>query len=97
LLYRSLAYPITDKPLAIGCARDGEPNDITITDETAGVSPRHFTVALVGRDIVLHDMSAQGTFVDEKRVSGNTTLKLGQIIRVGTSGEQLQVIALMGR
>ncbi len=93
LLYRSIAYPISSKSLTIGCARDSEPIDINITGETAGVSFRHFTVARVGRDIVLEDMSAQGTFVDEKRVNGSTTLKLGQIIRVGTPGEQLQVIA----
>ena len=93
LLYRSIAYPITGKPLTIGCARDSEQADITITGKTAGVCPEHFTIKLLGGQIVLHDMSAQGTFVDEKRVNGSTTLKLGQIIRVGTPGEQLQVIA----
>ena len=93
LLYRSIAYPISDKPLRIGCARDSEQNDVTITGKTAGVCPKHFTITLLGGEIVLHDMSAQGTFVDEKRVNGSTTLKLGQTIRVGTPGEQLQVIA----
>ena len=93
LLYRSIAYPIADKPLTIGCARDSEKNDVTITGETAGVSPKHFTIELLGGEIVLHDMSAQGTFVDEKRVNGSIALKLGQVIRVGTPGEQLQVIA----
>jgi len=93
LLYRSIAYPITDKPLTIGCAQDSEQNDVTITGETAGVCPKHFTIELLGGKIVLHDMSAQGTFVDEKRVNGSIALKLGQIIRVGTPGEQLQVIA----
>jgi hypothetical protein len=93
LLYRNIAYQITDKPLTIGCARDSEQNDITITGETAGVCPKHFKIELLGGEIVLHDMSAQGTFVDEKRVNGSITLKLGQTIRVGTPGEQLQVIA----
>ena len=93
LLYRSLAYPITDKPLTVGCAREGNQNDINITGETAGVCPKHFTLALVGGEIILHDISAQGTFVDEKRVNGSMAVKLGQLIRVGTPGEQLQVIA----
>jgi hypothetical protein len=93
LLYRSIAYPITDKALTIGCALDSEQNDVTITGETAGVCPKHFKIALLGGEIVLHDMSAQGTFVDEKPVNGSIALKLGQIIRVGTPGEQLQVIA----
>jgi hypothetical protein len=90
LLYRSFAYPITDKPLTVGCAQDSEQNDVTITGETAGVCPKHFTIGLLGGKIVLHDKSAQGTFVDEKRVNGSIALKLGQIIRVGTPGEQLQ-------
>ena len=93
MLYRNIAYPITDTPLTIGCAQDSEQNDITITGETAGVCPKHFTIELLGGKIVLHDMSAQGTFVDEKRVNGSIALKLGQIIRIGTPGEQLQVIA----
>ena len=92
LLYRSIAYQITDKPLTIGCAQDSGQNDITITGETAGVCPNHFKIELLGGQIVLHDLSAQGTFVDEKRVNGSIALKLGQTIRVGTPGEQLQVI-----
>jgi hypothetical protein len=97
LLYRNLAYPITDKPLTIGCAQDSEANDINITGEIAGVSPKHFTVGLEDEDIVLHDTSAQGTFVDEKRINRSIILKLGQTIRVGTPGEQLQVISLIER
>jgi predicted component of type VI protein secretion system len=93
LLYRSIAYPITNKPLTIGSAQDGEQNDVTITGKTDGVSPKHFTIEVLDGEIVLHDMSAQGTFVDEKRVNGSIVLKLGQTIRVGTPGEQLQVIA----
>jgi len=93
LLYRSIAYPISDKPLMIGCAPDSAQNDVKITGKTAGVCPKHFTIELLDGEIVLHDISAQGTFVDEKRVNGSIALKLGQTIRVGTPGEQLQVIA----
>jgi hypothetical protein len=93
LLYRSLAYPITDKPLTVGCALDSESNDVTITGEIAGVDSKHFTIALLDGKILLHDMSAQGTFVDEERVNGSIALNLGQIIRVGASAEPLQVIA----
>jgi len=93
LLYRSIAYPISDKPLMIGCAPESEQNDVKITGKTAGVCPKHFTIELLDGEIVLHDISAQGTFVDEKRVNGSIALKLGQTIRVGTPGEQLRVIA----
>jgi hypothetical protein len=93
LLYGSIAYPITEKPRTIGCAKDSEGNDITISGETTGVSPKHCTIERRGRDIILTDTSTQGTFVDEVRVNGSISLKLGQTIRVGTSGEHLQLIA----
>jgi hypothetical protein len=95
LLYRSIAYPITEKQLVIGSARDSGQNDITITGKTAGVSPKHCTVERRAGEFVLKDISDEGTFVDEQRVNGNITLKLGQAIRVGTPGEQLQIIACM--
>ena len=95
LLYRSLAYPITEKPLTIGCTQDSEQNDITITGAATGVSPRHCTVELRDREIILHVMSDRETFVDDIRVSGDIALRLGQVIRVGNSGEQFQVIACL--
>jgi len=93
LLYRNIAYPITDRPLTIGSTGDIGTNDVTITGNTAGVCPKHFTVERLDGEIILHDLSARETFVDEKRVNGSVGLKLGQTIRVGTPGEQLQVIA----
>jgi predicted component of type VI protein secretion system len=95
LLYRSLAYPITEKPLTIGCAQDSGQNDITIAGATTGVSPRHCTVEAQGGEIVLKDTSEAGTFVDEIRVNGSMTLQLGQVIRVGTPGERLQLIVCL--
>jgi hypothetical protein len=96
LLYRSVAYPITDKPITIGSAHDSEQNGLTIIVEAAGVSPKHCTVVLHDGETVLSNVSAKDTFVDEKRVNGSITLKLGQTIRVGSPGEQLQLIACLG-
>ena len=96
LLYRSIAYPITDKQITIGSAPDSGQDGFTIVIEAAGVSPRHCTVALRSGEIKLRNGSDQGTFVDEKRVNGSITLKLGQIIRVGSPGEKLQLIACLG-
>jgi len=46
---------------------------------------------------VLDDYSTDGIFVDETRVTGSMVLKLGQIIRLGTNSEQLQLIACLKR
>jgi hypothetical protein len=93
LLYRSIAYPITEKPLMIGCAKDSQDNDILISAETTGVSAKHCKIALHDRDIILTDTGTQEIYVDEKQINGSIKLQLGQIIRVGTPGEHLQLIA----
>ena len=95
VLYRSIAYPITEQPLTIGLEPDSEKNGIPIYGRTDGISRKHCSIELHGRDIVLSDHSKSGTFVDEIRVNKSIVLKLGQVIRIGTPGEQLQLIACL--
>ena len=95
VLYRNLAYPITDKPLVIGRGGDTGRTDVTINVRSTGVSQRHCTIELQAGDVVLNDLSINGTFVDDVRIHKRTVLKLGQIIRVGTPSEKLQMIACL--
>jgi hypothetical protein len=95
LLYRSIAYPITEKPLMIGCAKDSEDNAIIISAEATGVFTKQCTIALHGRDIILTNAGTQKIYVDEKQVNGSIKLQLGQSIRIGTPGEHLQLIACL--
>lgn len=46
------------------------------------VSRRHAVLHRKGGDFVLEDVSANGTFVNGKRVYGNYTLKIGDIINI---------------
>ncbi len=95
ILYRNLAYPITEKPLIIGLAAVKGGFDIQIRGQVAGVSRKHCSVQLRGNEVFLNDHSTYGTFVDEYPVAGKANLTLGQIIRVGTPGEQLKLIACL--
>jgi pSer/pThr/pTyr-binding forkhead associated (FHA) protein len=52
---------------------------------------------LRGNEVVLNDYSTYGTFVNEDPINMKTILSLGQIIRVGTPGETLKLIACMDR
>ena len=97
LLYRSIAYPITEKPLTIGRKNNSEKTGVHIYGDAAEISPRYCTIGLRGREVVLDDYSNDGIFVDETRVNGSTALKLGQIIRLATNAEQLQLIACLNR
>jgi hypothetical protein len=95
ILYRNLAYPITAKPLVIGLERAADASGIPIQGQTAGVSRKHCAVQLRRNEVVLNDYSTFGTFVNEDPVNMKTILSLGQIIRIGTPGETLKLIACM--
>jgi len=97
LLYRSAAYPLSDLPLTVGSGGIRDGIDIRMEGELAGVSKRHCSLQFQGDNVILTDHSVYGTFVDEVKVTKTVVLKLGQIIRVGTPGEELQLIACVGR
>jgi hypothetical protein len=95
LLFHHIAYPLCETPLLIGTdIEPGQPG-IQIKDQISGVSRTHCSVELRGAQVVLKDFSTYGTFVDDARIDGSTTLRLGQTIRVGTPGEQLQLIVCL--
>ena len=93
LLYRDIGYPLSDRPLVIGCEIPPGDAGIPIRGRTEGVSRRHCRVERRAGRLVLTDTSTYGTFVDGAKVAGETELAVGQTIRVGTPGEKLQVIA----
>ncbi|NNL78059.1 MAG: FHA domain-containing protein [Desulfobacterales bacterium] len=95
ILYRGIAYPITERPLIIGLEIDPENSGIQIYGRTNGISRKHCSIELRGREIVLNDYSKSESFVDEIRVNESMVLKLGQMIRIGTPGEKLQLIACL--
>ena len=43
---------------------------------------------------MLTDLSQYGTYINEKRVSGDQIVLPADVIRIGSPGEELQVIAL---
>jgi hypothetical protein len=95
ILYRNLAYRIGETPLIIGLAGVKDVSGIQISGQVAGVSRKHCSVQLRGNQIVLDDHSTYGTYVNEQPVAGRTVLELGQVIRVGTPGEKLKLIACL--
>ena len=97
LLYGSVAYPITEKPLSIGKEIDSEKTRVHTDDPPSLISPQFCTITLCDRRVVLEEHGGDGIFVDETRVNGSMVLKLGQIIRLGANGEQFQLIACLER
>lgn len=97
ILYRHLAYPITEKPLIVGLSEDDDESGLQIRGQTDRVSRKHCTVQLQENEVVLNDYSTSGTFVDETLVNEKTILSLGQTVRIGTPGEAFKLIACLNR
>jgi len=95
VLYKNLAYPLSETPLHIGLDIEPGKPGIRIEGQISGVSRSHCAVALRGEEALLTDFSTYGTFVDDVRVDQNMNLQTGQTIRVGTPGEKLQLIACL--
>ncbi len=95
ILYRDIAYPIAQKPLPIGLEAPPDGYGIKIRGQIAGVSRKHCSVQRSGNTVVLNDHSTYGTYVNEKPVAGKKNLELGEVIRVGTPGENLRLIACL--
>jgi hypothetical protein len=97
LLHRSVAYPITDKPLSISKEGDSKTTCVQTAARASRISSRYCTIGLRDREVVLDEHSSDGIFVDGTRVRGSMVLRLGQMIRLGTNGEQFQLIVCLNR
>ncbi|MGD8291457.1 MAG: FHA domain-containing protein [Desulfobacterales bacterium] len=95
LLYRSIAYPITERPLIIAMDTDSEKPRIHTQGRSDQFSSRYCTIERRSREVVLKDDSTGGISVNEFRVNGSITLKLGHIIRLEATGDQLELIACL--
>jgi len=95
LLYRDVAYPVSEKPLIIGCDHYPFGKGIRVEAKSSDVSKKHCTVQREDNRIVLTDLSSQGTFVDNRQINGSAILELGQIVRLGTSRETIRLIACL--
>ena len=97
VVYRGVAYAIDGSSLFIGReVLDGR-HTIVLDESQTAVSRAHCEVVRRDGETKLMDLSRFGTFVNEKRVSGEVDLHPADIIRIGSPGEELQIIALEDR
>ena len=94
VVHRGIAHPVGRTALHVGREAVNGCRSIVVDRRHQAVSRSH--CEFVRRDGELHltDRSRFGTFVNEKRVSGETVLHPADVIRVGSPGEELQVIAV---
>jgi len=92
VVYRGVAYPVDSNGLIIGRSQTDDRRAIILDDQTSGVSRSHCELSLRDGELRLRDLSSHGTFINEKRVSGEETLHPADIIRIGSPGAELEVV-----
>jgi hypothetical protein len=97
VVYRGRAIPIPAQGMVLGraetvanAARPG----LQLPEGIAGLSRRHCTLQRTGERTQVIDHSRHGTFVDGLRVHGRGFLAAGSVLRLGTPGIELPLIAL---
>ena len=93
VLFRHTAYRIDSAPLTIGSQASDTGRVLDLGSEMPGVSRRHCTLAAIEGRCVVEDSSRYGTFLNGHRISGSTVLQVGDTLRVGSPGFELQLIA----
>jgi hypothetical protein len=94
VVYGGVVYPVGARGLVVG----REPVDgrrvIVIADQASGVSRAHCEIVLRDGELKLSDLSRYGTYVNEKKISGEATLQAADVIRIGSPGAELQVVTM---
>ena len=58
------------------------------------MSRSHCELVVRDGELKLIDLSRYGTFVNEKKVAGETTLQRADVIRIGSPGAELHVVSM---
>ena len=95
VVYGGLAYRVGAEGLAIGSEADPQRRTVVLSGNS-GISRLHCEVQLRDGELKLRDLSRFGTFVNEKRVAGETSLSRADIIRIGSPGAELHVVDVEG-
>ena len=94
LLFDHMAYRIDDLPLVLGTKIAEGERTIPLPAEMPGVSRRHCSVRSQNGQCVLEDHSRYGTFLNGHRIDGSAVLQAGDLLRLGSPGHELQLIAM---
>jgi pSer/pThr/pTyr-binding forkhead associated (FHA) protein len=95
-VHAGVAYRVGADGLLFG--REAEPGRRTVLvgEGNSGVSRLHCEVVLRDGELRLRDLSTFGTFVNERKISGETALKRADVVRIGSPGAELHVVSLEG-
>jgi hypothetical protein len=93
VVYRGRAVPITSEGLVLGREPAGA-RELRLPDGIAGLSRRHCTLLRERGRTQIVDHSSFGSYLDGARVNGRAFLAAGTVLRLGTPGVELALVAL---
>ena len=94
LLYRARAYSLSDGPLVLGIDPPENERSVKLVGVLDGVSRKHCTVQSAQGRTTVEDHSSYGTFVNGRKITEFAELALGDVIRMGSPGETVQLISI---
>ena len=93
LLVGERAFRLDAERLTVGAGSpDGRSRYLALDGALAGVSSIHCEIALQGEQCLIVDRSRYGTFLNGNRINGSAALRAGDVVRVGTPGQEMQLI-----
>jgi hypothetical protein len=93
LLIDNTAYTLNDQPLNLGTQVVAGERWVDLQQSMPGVSRRHCAVQMENGQCVVRDFSRYGTFLNGHKMDGSAVLQTGDLIRLGTPGYELRLIA----
>ena len=94
VVHGGTAYRVGARGLVVGRETDAGRRTIMVPDNHSGVSRVHAELQLRDGELKLRDLSRYGTYVNEKKVSGEIVLQPGDVVRVGSPGIELRAVVV---
>lgn len=95
VLFSGRAWALNQEPLQLGWEVPEGKRRLTVPPGAPGVSRLHCTLVRRNGVTTIEDHSTYGSYVNEERVKGKTILKVGDRLRLGAPGVQLDLIQLV--
>lgn len=95
ILFQGRAWSISERPLTLGWSVESRSRALTLPNALPGISRAHCTLVRRNGAVVVEDHSTYGSFVNDEKVSGRTTLTVGDRLRLGSPGVTLELIQLV--
>jgi hypothetical protein len=94
VVYAGVVYPVGARGLMVGREQVNGRRTIVVADQANGVSRAHCEIVVRDGELKVVDLSRYGTFVNEKKIAGETTLRRADVIRIGSPGAQIEAVNL---